>query len=100
MLENKVQRIFFLKKGARVRMSVYIDSDHAHDLVTRRIISRILVMLNNTPIRCISKRQKTVETSNYGSELVASRISTELILEVRYMLRSLGVPLDGPEIIC
>jgi hypothetical protein len=27
---------------------------------------------------------------------VASRIATELTLEVRYMLRSLGVPLDGP----
>jgi hypothetical protein len=37
-----------------------------------------------------------VETSTYGSELVDSRISTELILEVRYMLRSLGVALDGP----
>jgi hypothetical protein len=27
---------------------------------------------------------------------VASRIATELILEIRYMLRSLGVALDGP----
>jgi hypothetical protein len=27
---------------------------------------------------------------------VASRVATELILEVRYMLRSLGVALDGP----
>jgi hypothetical protein len=55
-------------------------------------------MLNNTPIRSISKRQKTVEISTYGSELVASRIATELFLEVRYMLRSLGVALDGPEL--
>jgi hypothetical protein len=27
---------------------------------------------------------------------MASRLATELILEVRYMLRSLGVALDGP----
>jgi hypothetical protein len=53
-------------------------------------------MLNNTPIGWISKRQKTVETSTYGSELVTSRVATESILEVRYMLRSLGVALDGP----
>jgi hypothetical protein len=52
-------------------------------------------VLNNTPIRWISKRQKTVETSTYGSELVASSVATELILEVTYMLRSLGVALDG-----
>jgi hypothetical protein len=40
-----------------------------------------------------------VKTSTYGSELVASRVSTELILEIRYMLRSLGVALDGSELI-
>jgi hypothetical protein len=50
-------------------------------------------MLNKTPIRWISKRQKTEETSTYGSELVASRVATELILEIRYMLRSFGVAL-------
>jgi hypothetical protein len=74
----------------------YFDPSDAHDLVARRSITGILVMLNNTPIRWISKRQKTVETSIYGSELVASRVAKELILEVSYMLRSLGVALDGP----
>jgi hypothetical protein len=84
------------EKGPRVRMTVYVELDHAHDLVTRRSITRILVMLNNTPIRWVSKRQKTMETSTYGSVLVASRIATELILQVRYMLRSSGEALDGP----
>jgi hypothetical protein len=84
--------------GPRVRMTVYVDDDYTHDLVTRRYITGILVMLNNTPIRWVSKRQKTVETSTYGSELVASRYAKELIHEVRYMLRSLGVALDGPEL--
>jgi hypothetical protein len=83
------------KTEPRVRMTVYVDADHAHDLVTRRSITGILVMLNNTPIRWISKRQKTVETSSYGSELVASRVATELILEIRYMLQSMGVALVG-----
>jgi hypothetical protein len=84
------------EKGPRVGMTVYVDADHAHDLVTRRSITGILVMLNNMPIRWISKRQNTVETSTYGSELVASRVATELILEDRYILRSLGEALDGP----
>ena len=44
----------------------------------------------------VSKRRKTIETSTYGSELMASRIATELILEVRFMLMSLDVDLDGP----
>jgi SOS-response transcriptional repressor LexA len=82
-------------KEPRVRMTVYVDADHAHNLVTRRSITRILVILNNKPIRWISKLQKTVEKSTYVSELVVSRISTDFIVEVRYMLRSLGVALDG-----
>jgi hypothetical protein len=83
------------EKGPRVRMTVYVDADHASDLVIRRSNTGILVMLNNTPIRWVSKRQKTVEISTYGSELADSRVATELILEVTYMLRSLGVALDG-----
>jgi hypothetical protein len=39
------------EKGPWVRMTVYVDSDHVNDLVTRRSITGILVMLNNTPIR-------------------------------------------------
>jgi hypothetical protein len=32
-------------------MTVCVDADHAHDLVTRRSITEILVILNNIPIR-------------------------------------------------
>jgi hypothetical protein len=83
------------EKEPKVSMTVYVDADHAHDLVTSRSITGILIILNETPTRLISKCQKTVETSNNGSESVASRVDTELIVEIRYMLRSLGVALDG-----
>ena len=83
-------------KGKPVRITVYVDADHAHDQVTRRSVTGIILLLNNTPVRVICKRQKTVETSTYGSELVAARVATELVMETRYMLRMLGVSLDGP----
>ena len=35
-----------------------------------------------------------METSTYGSELVAARIATDLIIEMRYTLRMLGVPVE------
>jgi hypothetical protein len=76
-----------MSMGLKVQMTVYVDADHTHDLVTRRSITGILMMFNNMPISWVSKRQKTVETSNYCSELVASRVATELILEVRFILR-------------
>jgi hypothetical protein len=83
-------------RGKSARITCYVDADHAHDVVTRRSVTGIILMVNNTPIKWISKRQKTVETSTYGSELVAARIATELIIEIRYKLRMLGIPLDGP----
>ena len=94
--EEEIPNDLPVPKGPKVRTTAYVDADHAHDLVTRRSITGIILMLNNTPVRWVSKRQKTVETSTYGSELVASRIAIELILEVRFMLRSLGVALYGP----
>ena len=40
-----------------------------------------------------------METSTYGSELVASIVATELILEYRYSLQMMGVELDGPALL-
>jgi hypothetical protein len=62
----------------------YVDADHAHDQVTRRSVTGILLLVNGMPIRWYSKRQLTVETSSYGSELVAARIATDHIIELRY----------------
>ena len=83
-------------KGASAHVLCYVDADHAHDKVTRRSVSGILLLVNNTPIKWVSKRQKTVESSTYGSELVAARIATDHIVEYRYKLRMLGVPTTGP----
>jgi hypothetical protein len=85
-----------MSKGPKVRMTVYVDADHAHDFVTRRSITGILVMLNTIPIRWVFNCQKIVDTSTYGSELVASNIATELIVEIRFTVSPLGVDLEGP----
>ena len=77
---------------------MFFDADHAHDLVTRRSISGILIYVNKTPIKWYSKRQATVEASTYGSELVAGRIAVEQILAFRYMLIMLGVKVDDPSL--
>jgi hypothetical protein len=65
-------------------------------VVTRRSVTGIILFVNKTPVKWISKRQKTVESSTYGSEMVAARIATDLAVEFRYALRMLGVEVDGP----
>jgi hypothetical protein len=47
-------------------------------------------------IKSFSKRQNTVEASTFGSELVALRITRDLIVELRIKLMSIGCPLLGP----
>ncbi|GFH48973.1 Blackbeard [Chaetoceros tenuissimus] len=75
---------------------VFVDSDHAGDKVTRRSQTGILLYLNSAPIIWYSKRQATVESSTFGSEFVALRIASELIISMRYKLRMMGVPIEGP----
>ena len=83
-------------KGNAVKMTTFFDANHAHDLETRRSVTGVLLFLNKTPVQWYSKRQGTVESSTYGSELVAARIATELTMAMRYKLRMLGVPINGP----
>ena len=80
--------------GPPIRITVYKDSDHAHDLVTRRSVTGILLLVNNTPVKWITKCQKTIETSTYGAELVAAKQAVELILEYRTMLRLMGANVE------
>ena len=71
-----------------------MDADHVRDKVTHRSVTRIVLLINNTPLTWISKRQKTVETSTYGPELVAARIAIDLIVEWRYKLQMLGIQIE------
>jgi hypothetical protein len=51
-------------KGKR-QNDPYADAEHAHDLVIRRYITGILVMLNRTPVRRVYKRKMTVDKAYY-----------------------------------
>ena len=82
--------------GKSVQINCFVDADHAGDVVTRRSHTGILIYVNRAPVIWYSKRQNTVETSTFGSEFIAMRIATELIEGLRYKLRMLGIPLDGP----
>jgi Reverse transcriptase (RNA-dependent DNA polymerase) len=92
--EEDIPHDMLTPMGREARLTVYVDADHARDQVTRRSVTGIILLLNNTPLVWISKRQKTVEASTYGSELIAARVAIELIIEMRYKLRMLGVVLE------
>jgi hypothetical protein len=82
-------------RGKPVMMSCFVDADHAGCKETRRSHTGVILFINKAPILWFSKRQNTVETSTFGSEIVAMRIAIELIEGMRYKLRMMGVPIDG-----
>ncbi|GFH62200.1 hypothetical protein CTEN210_18676 [Chaetoceros tenuissimus] len=77
-------------------MYVFVDSDYAGEKVTSRSQTEILLYLNSSPIIWYSKRQATIESSTFGSEFVALHVASELIISMRYKLRMIGVPIEGP----
>ncbi len=81
-------------QGNTARLTCHVDADHARDKVTRKSVTGIVLLFNNTPLTWISKRQKTVETSTHGSELVAAKVAVELLIEWRHKLRMLGLQLE------
>jgi len=82
--------------GKSVEMTAYIDSNHAGDKVTWRSHTGVLIFLNRSPILWQSKKQSSIKTSSFGSEFSVMKTGMELIEGLRYKLRMMGVPIDGP----
>jgi hypothetical protein len=83
-----------------LEITAFVDSDHAHDKVTRRSISGLLVLVGRTPVFFMSKRQGAIATSTYGAEFCAMRTAVEEVCSIRYMLRCLGVEVTYASLIC
>ena len=78
-----------------IRIATFVDTDHAHDIETRHSFTGVFMFLNKNSIHWYSRRQNTVQTSTYRSELPSMRISTELTMAMHYNIGMLGVPIDG-----
>jgi hypothetical protein len=79
-----------------MRTTTYQDVNLYHDLVTGRAMFGNIHFVNQTPIISICKKQKTVETATYGSEFMVARQAAQQIIDLRYTLHMMGIPLNGP----
>jgi hypothetical protein len=82
--------------GQLVTISLFVDANHAGNIITRHLHSRIFLFVQNAPIIWFLKWQSTVKAATFGSKFVALHICKELIVALRYKLRMFGVPIDGP----
>jgi hypothetical protein len=86
----------------KMEITVFVDSDHAHDKLTRKSISGIVIFVGRMSVFYSSKRQGEISTSTYyDAELctMCTAVQQELIT-VRYMLRCLGVKVLHASLIC
>ena len=58
---------------SELNITLFCDADHAHDLVTGRSVTGIPGFVGSTPVCWKSTRQKSVQTSTFGSEFTASK---------------------------
>lgn len=82
--------------GEAVKITTYLDANHANNVVTRRSHTGILIFVNNALIVQYSKKQNTVESATFGAEMVAMRTARDLTVALRIKLKMFGVPIDGP----
>ena len=79
----------------------FVYANHAGSIITWRLQTGVLIYAMNAPIIWFSKNQNTVDSSMFGYEFVAMRITRDLIVALSYKLRMFGVPLDGQSgVIC
>ncbi|GFH61249.1 gag-pol polyprotein [Chaetoceros tenuissimus] len=79
--------------GAPLQMTILVDADHAHDRLTGRSLTGLIIFVGSTPVYWSTKRQGAVATSTYHAEFAALKEA----INIRYYLRCLGVhiPNDG-----
>ena len=53
-------------------------------------------MVNMAPIAWYSKKQGSIEGASFGSEFMALKTAIEANRGLRYKLRMMGIPIDGP----
>ena len=81
--------------GKSVTTTTTLDANLLHCLATHVSLTAYLHFCNQTPTDWYSKKQATLDTATYGSEFVAAKTATEQIMDLRYTLRYLGVPIKS-----
>ena len=81
-------------RGRPVVTSGFVDASHGANKKTRRSHTGYILFVNRAPVKWISRRQQTVETSAFSSEFIAMKQCIEDVEHLRFKLRMFGIPLD------
>ena len=82
-------------RARAVEVTAFINASHASDKNTRRSHTGYIIFVIRAPIIWLSKRQKTVESSMFGSEFIALKTCVGHIIKLRFKFRMFVIPIDG-----
>ena len=85
-------------QGKPIQTSIWFDANFAHNKKTRKSCEGYILYMGSTLVKAKSKRQGSIASSTYVSKIHAGRTAAEEVMDLRYLLRSLGLNLDGPTI--
>jgi hypothetical protein len=72
--------------GPDIQISIFFDSDLAHDFITHRSCTGIVIFVGKMPVH---------QMSSYGVEFMAGKMTCMEVISLRYMLRCPGVRIRG-----
>ena len=88
--KEKMDPSFPTPFGPILQQTFLVNSDNAHDLLTRIFLTGLLCYVGSTSSTWMSKRQGRIASSTYAAELSALRTTTKEAQILRYMMRCLG----------
>ena len=63
-------------------VTAFVDSNHAHDKIMRRLMMRLLIFIGRMPVSFLKKRQGAIKMSTYLAEFCAMRITVDEIATI------------------
>ena len=84
-------------RGYGVVVTYFLDDNHGGNLKDQKIHTGVLIFNNKASIHLYSNSQTTVESITFGAKFFSMKTAVEMIEGLKYKLRMLGIPVEGPD---
>jgi len=68
--EEEIDDKFSDPRMKELPITIFVESNHGHDMVTGKSITGVIIFVGRTPIKYFSKRQSSVQNSTFGVKFV------------------------------
>ena len=77
--------------GCPLEVVIFVNTNHAHGLLRKQLLTTLLIYIGSTPVLWCAKRQGSVATSVYVTGFTVLKHATEHAIYMHYYLHCFGV---------